>query len=828
MNELTQCRRQFLGLVGAGVLATGTGSSAAAGRTTSGSRAVADSDWPTASGDAGHTGYNGGASPPVDGVAVDWQNHFVNADSRPVVVDGVVSLWDGDRILYDVDLETGSITDTANFPWGEPFPPTATEGRLHVGLGHSIFGSPIIIVDLDSPDETSWEHELGVRLSSAPAVVDGILCFRTMDGLRAVDFDSLDEARWTAEIDGTDTPAAADGTFYVADSSSDDDPTVYALDAETGDEQWTWSAEQFATDRVVVADGTAYVAIDGDGDEQTVAALDAATGDERWRSDIVGDIRGPLAVDDDTVYAATDGTWETGETLYALDASTGDERWQYRLDWESFTGQPVVAADTVYVATDEETIYAVDATDGTERWEATLPVGDDPTLALVGDRLLVSGTTLVALRPGDETSVAATADGLPVDWRYDHGGNYVSEYVSTVGDTAFLGSQDTVFAFDPTDGETTWSAAVEADGDAGKLRGAPVEFDDALHVATEDGVVEALETDGSDVRWRAELEADIAAGDGVAVGDGGTAVTTADGEVVAIDAEGTVRWRETVGNGVVAAPAVTGDTVVVKAETDDSGQVLYGLEAASGDERWQFDFSPSSRSDPVAVDGMVIAGNGDTVRAFDATDGTERWDHSIENPIHGATAADGMVYIATGNSSFYEQTGAVYAIEAATGDRRWVHRLGAVYAPPAVVGGTVYVGTQSGTTYALAADDGELLAWRYFGSSVNSLAGRDETLFVAFEDATDPVALDASGTVAPSLDLPWPNWAAVDAGAGSGSSDTGGGDTSGSDGDSSGSDDGTADDGDDSSPGFGVLGTAAGVAGAGLYRTLGPDSDGDA
>ena len=120
---------------------------------------------------------------------------------------------------------------------------------------------------------------------------------------------------------------------------------------------------------------------------------------------------------------------------------------------------------------------------------------------------------------------------------------------------------------------TTWRLSI------GSSRGAflqPAVVENALYAASAGGAVLRVEPASGNVVWRTEVGAAIAAGVGA---DGFTvAVATPRGEVIALDADGTVRWRAQVSSDVISPPLV-GRGVVIVRSTDHR---LSAFEADSG------------------------------------------------------------------------------------------------------------------------------------------------------------------------------------------------------------------------------------------------------
>jgi len=138
---------------------------------------------------------------------------------------------------------------------------------------------------------------------------------------------------------GTAVQSRAEGpTVYVGA----DDGTLYAVDAATGEQEWTFTEPQSRVrSSPTVMDGTVYVG-SGDG---TLYAVDAATGDQEWVSNISIStyiISSPTVVDG-TVYVGS-GTFDGG-TLHAVDAATGDREWAFTEPSNSVWSSPTVVAD---------------------------------------------------------------------------------------------------------------------------------------------------------------------------------------------------------------------------------------------------------------------------------------------------------------------------------------------------------------------------------------------------------------------------------------------------------------------------------------------------
>ena len=201
--------------------------------------------------------------------------------------------------------------------------------------------------------------------------------------------DENDADEYQGNAYATKNPAVVDGTVYFTSGNG----KVYAVDATTGQKEWEVDTEGYFWSSPTVVDGTLYVGADSRYDSQTDAseggylyALDADTGAEQWRYDIdagstfdgtYGDYGayGSFPVADGVVYFGD----ENG-TVHAVDTQSGTAEWTYdawrddEYDDASFDHGPAVVAGTLYIKETDGQVYALDADTGAEEW--TVDDGD--------------------------------------------------------------------------------------------------------------------------------------------------------------------------------------------------------------------------------------------------------------------------------------------------------------------------------------------------------------------------------------------------------------------------------------------------------------------
>ena len=266
-----------------------------------------------------------------------------------------------------------------------------------------------------------------------------------------------------------------DGTVYVSASG------VYALDAETGDAEWTDRVD--TSWGLAFADGTVFAASGGGG---PLVALDAKTGEERWRREI-HTITTP-SVADGHVFAVGN------DDLIALDVESGDTDWTETIDRAG--GPPTVADGRVFVGTRGD-LFAHDGATGEREWRLEGEFRDtdiataDGTLYLAG-RQREDGEWLSRALAVD----AATGD---VKWTRDDrslggGSTVVTE------DTVYVATRHRVYALDRETGDTEWWLRFQWPVES------PAVADGTLYVSVGGRLLAVESGDGRAGVWKSDAE----------------------------------------------------------------------------------------------------------------------------------------------------------------------------------------------------------------------------------------------------------------------------------------------------------------------------------
>jgi halocyanin-like protein len=347
-----------------------------------------------------------------------------------------------------------------------------------------------------SAGERIWSFETGEPIRSSPTIVNKTVYFGADDGnVYALDAETGEE-EWRFGTEkppegqrksdrGVESdPKVVDGTVYVGAN----DNYFYALDAETGDERWRYEGGHRANEgggfvwgSPSVVDGVVY----GNSRSDHVYALDAETGDELWRTWTEGPKGGGVTVADGRVYSGS----YLDVNLHAFDAETGEVLWEKELESEN-CASPLVHDGVVYGMFAGQPMLGFDAETGEEvfRYEgAEFGINGVPT---------IWNDTLYATAGYDPAGIhAVDVESGEQEWHFEV--PQMIAQVPTVADgVIFAGSyrETNLFAVDAETGEEQWRFETHA-----AVNGAPNVVDGVVFFGTHDGYLHAVDAgvDGS-------------------------------------------------------------------------------------------------------------------------------------------------------------------------------------------------------------------------------------------------------------------------------------------------------------------------------------------
>lgn len=330
----------------------------------------------------------------------------------------------------ETDAPTGSPTET---PTESAVPPDSVDGSwthpLH-DAGRTGF-SPDATGPTDRPG-LLWSVDLGGQ-SDVARVADGRVHGWAAGRVFALDAVTGEED-WSRTHDASFVHglSVVDGTVYFGAGE-----TLHALDAATGEEVWSTTPTPGSAASPLVAGDVVYEVNDA-----TVLALDRADGAERWRrtfEDLDGGLN-PPAADGDAVYVADSAS---AGTVRALAAREGSLRWESHAG--SHPGAVTVRDGRVYAGGFYGNVTALSTTDGSTQWSNN--AGPAVSRILAGPRMLYA-----AGDAGDTAVACLAAWSGGVNWTRTSGFP-----VAAVEGTVFLAGGDRLVAVDPSTNERRWA-----------------------------------------------------------------------------------------------------------------------------------------------------------------------------------------------------------------------------------------------------------------------------------------------------------------------------------------------------------------------------------
>ena len=254
-------------------------------------------------------------------------------------------------------------------------------------------------------------------------------------------------------------------------------------------------------------------------------------------------------------------------------------------------------------------------------------------------------------------------------------------------------------------------------------------MDGAVYLGSADGNLYAINPDGSQ-RWAFKTGAVIQNSSPAMGADGTIYIGSNDKKIYAVNPDGTVKWAFTTGNFVSASPTIGTDGTIYVGSLDKN---LYALNP-DGSLKWSYAavWAIGASSPAIATDGTIYFGDkGNRLYALNAN-GTLKW---LKNVIglqsSPALATDGTVYIGS-------EDGNLYAIDT-TGKQKWALATGGMIDSTPAVGtdGTIYVGSADKKLYAVNANGTQKWAFVSKGAINSSpLIGADGVVYVGSEDRT--------------------------------------------------------------------------------------------
>jgi outer membrane protein assembly factor BamB len=319
-------------------------------------------------------------------------------------------------------------------------------------------------------------------------------------------------------------------------------------------EKWRFRADRVEGGIVIDNDGIIYF---GDFGRYLYAIYPDGT--LKWKHKLGGWIWSTPAIDEDgTIYVGVDDS----SCLYAINPN-GTEKWRFNAH-DTIYSSPAIAEDgTIYFGTMGVgyNIYAVNP-DGTEKWhyKTGYKITSDPA---IGD----DGTVYIG--SGDSYLYAMYPNGT-LRWRFKTGDEIHGHPAIGEDGTIYIGSYDDYFYAIYANGTMKW----RFHSAWGTANSAAIADDGTIYVGT--NKLYARNPDGSH-KWSFNLGANRRIGfSSPAISADGTIYVGVEignrdgGEIIAVNSDGTERWRKKISNyHVDSSPSIGADGIVYIGCADD-------------------------------------------------------------------------------------------------------------------------------------------------------------------------------------------------------------------------------------------------------------------
>jgi len=284
-------------------------------------------------------------------------------------------------------------------------------------------------------------------------------------------------------------------------------------------------------------------------------------------------------------------------------------------------------------------------------------------------------------------------------------------------DAIYVLANGNLVAMSPN-GNQLWSYAC-----AGNRSSPAVSTSGVVYVASTDGYLYAVNANGT-LKWRKSIGAASTSSPTIGA-DGSIYVGTSGGKLYAFTSEGASKFTYAAGGAISSSPAIASDGTIYFGCDDGC---LYALNS-TGTLKWKFTTSPlgAIQSSPaIGSDGTIHFGASSGFIFAVNPNGTQRWRYasgvSTSSP---AIASDGTIYVGSQDNSLYALS--------KVGAFRWKYTArGQINSSPAIdSNGIICFGSDDGSIYAVNPDGTKL--WEYpTGSLVASspAIGEQHSIYV--------------------------------------------------------------------------------------------------
>lgn len=326
---------------------------------------------------------------------------------------------------------------------------------------------------------------------------------------------------WDEDISFTCQPAVANETIYVGADMGN----LYALDAETGELQWTFYSPEPKIETPTIANGRVYVANNGlvpipteagtiggrSGPSPSIHALDPSSGDVVAESEVgLGDTRSSPTVTDDGVFCLYSDDLYDGR-LRCFDPESLEINWTLELQ-DAALAQPAVDGGILFIGDATHRAHALDTLSGEELWVTDTELLSEWSMpqhsAGVGQPLVVYDELVFAV-DGNKNLYALDKHTGEEQWRFVRSAHSA---LAVDGDRVYVQNEDDfaeLAALDMTTGETDWKCKFGQE-----IVASPTCCEDTVYVVNSStpsephrsGTLHAVVSESGEERWSVEFD----------------------------------------------------------------------------------------------------------------------------------------------------------------------------------------------------------------------------------------------------------------------------------------------------------------------------------
>ncbi|WP_460940489.1 outer membrane protein assembly factor BamB family protein [Spirosoma humi] len=301
----------------------------------------------------------------------------------------------------------------------------------------------------------------------------------------------------------------------------------------------------------------------------TLNALDAQTGEINWTFQTQSDILGSPTVAKGVVYIGS-------EKLYAIDISTGKQKWAYNTG-DFVYSSPIVANGIVYVGCNNGYLFALDAATGQKKWDYKYPEQQGLSATLLSSPR-ISGSLVYINTLGGRVLALDTTSGK-LKWEFlaeDH----LKFNPILQDDTVYINCLHILYALDAGSGNLIWRQPINFDLNSNMAANKTTIFGNNISTA-----LWAFDKRTGKPIWTVSNQDTFMIGtmSGPELDANYAYLSMGEGNLYAIDiTQKKIKWRLPTGSPITASPTVANGILYIG---NFRGQV-YAVNASTGEVIW--------------------------------------------------------------------------------------------------------------------------------------------------------------------------------------------------------------------------------------------------